>query len=327
MSSNTVSSNTVSSDSVPGAVLATASRQPTDVALSEDGTSLTYNQLATDIVAAAKAFIAAGVGRGDRVALWAPNSIRWIVAALGIQSAGAAIVPINTRYKTEEACFPVVRTDAKLLVAQSGFMGIKPSTVTQRLREDGGAVPRVVDLSPTEWNAFVADGSSVDDKQVRDALLGIEEDDLCDVMFTSGSTGRPKGVRHRHGPTLRQTRDTIEENGIRNDDRLLVVNPFFHVFGYTGGWVPGLLAGATVHPRPTFDVDEVLSIIEAERITYFPGPPTIFHSILQHPHLDSSDLSSLRVSLTGSADVPVELIRQMRDNARVRASHPGVRDD
>ncbi|MDH3642638.1 MAG: AMP-binding protein, partial [Gammaproteobacteria bacterium] len=116
---------------------------------------------------------------------------------------------------------------------------------------------------------------------------------------------------HRHGPTVRQTRNTISENGNIEGDRYLIVNPFFHVFGYTGGWLPALLVGATVYPLPTFDVDAVLHLIESERITYFPGPPTIFHSILEHPRLADFDVSSLRLSLTGAADVPVELIHRM----------------
>ncbi|MDG2111553.1 MAG: AMP-binding protein, partial [Actinomycetota bacterium] len=101
--------------------------------------------------------------------------------------------------------------------------------------------------------------------------------------------------------------------GIREGERLLIVNPFFHVFGYTGGWVLGLLAGGTVYPLPVFDVGQVLAMIESEQITYFPGPPTIFHSILEDERLDQTDVTSLRASLTGSADVPVDLIQAMLD--------------
>ncbi len=303
---------------VPAQILARASTQPRAIALVEGDRRMTYEALSSDVLRAAKGMIAAGVGKGDRVALWAPNSNRWIIAALGAQASGAAIVPINTRYKSLEATYPVERTNASLLIAENGFMGIDAAAVAAAASGGDGDPVRLVDLSSAatgadSWTALVEAGSGLDDDIVLDRITSIDPNDLCDVMFTSGSTGRPKGVRHRHGPTVRQTFDTIAENGIVSEDRLLIVNPFFHVFGYTGGWMPGLLAGATVFPQPVFDVAKTLTLIERERITYFPGPPTIFTSILDDPRLAETDVSSLRFSLTGSADVPVELIQRMVD--------------
>lgn len=304
--------------SIPAQVLASAARFSTAPALVEGTDVLTFGELGQRIEEAGRAMLAAGVAHGDRVALWAPNSSRWIVAALAIQSVGGIVVPINTRYKTAEATYPIVRTGAKLLVVEAGFMDIDGERTAQQAGESLGAELPLVDLAPGRegsgsWSEFLTTGTQVDPALWTQALAAVGPEDLSDVMFTSGSTGRPKGVRHRHGPTVRQTFNTIEENGIRADDRLLIVNPFFHVFGYTGGWVPGLLAGGTVYPLPVFDVGQVLELIESERISYFPGPPTIFHSILADDRLDDVDVSSLRGSLTGSADVPVDLIQAMLD--------------
>jgi acyl-CoA synthetase (AMP-forming)/AMP-acid ligase II len=303
---------------VPAAVFAKAAQIPEHIAVVDGSERISYAALAERVGDTARALLAAGIEPGDRVALWAPNSARWIVAALAVQSVGAAFVPINTRYKPAEAAYPLSFTRAKLLFVANGFMGLDGDAVVPLAAQSDDHAIQVVDIHASDhgaasWASFLAAGQSVPESRWRAILGEVGADDVCDIMFTSGSSGRPKAVPHQHGPTLRQTRNTISENGNTADDRYLIVNPFFHVFGYTGGWLPALLVGATVYPVPTFDVDAVLQLIESERITYFPGPPTIFHSLLEHPRLREFDVSSLRLSLTGAADVPVELIQRMLD--------------
>jgi acyl-CoA synthetase (AMP-forming)/AMP-acid ligase II len=115
-----------------------------------------------------------------------------------------------------------------------------------------------------------------------------------------------------HGQTVRQFREWCAFAGLRAGDRYLIVNPFSHMFGYKAGWLASLLQGATIVPVPVFDVATVLSLVEAERITVLPGAPTIYRSILDHPRRKEFDLHTLRVAVTGAADIPVELIREMR---------------
>lgn len=303
---------------IPRAILARAAKQPQAIAIVDGAQRMTYAELATQIHAAGRAMLAANIVRGDRIAIWAPNSARWIIAALGAQSIGAAMVPINTRYKADEAAYPLVKTAAKLLLCTTGFMGIDSSAALAKAHADGADSIRCIGLhddadKKDSWGAFLAAGNAVETSQWSKACDAVEAGDMSDVMFTSGSTGRPKGVKHLHGPQVRQCFNSLAENGVDETDRYLIVNPFFHVFGYTGGWAPGLIGGCTVYPMPVFDVDQVLRTIQTERITYFPGPPTVFHSLLEHPGLDDFDVSSLRLSLTGSADVPVDLIQRMLD--------------
>jgi acyl-CoA synthetase (AMP-forming)/AMP-acid ligase II len=115
-----------------------------------------------------------------------------------------------------------------------------------------------------------------------------------------------------HGQTVQQFREWCEFAGLRPGDRYLIVNPFFHMFGYKAGWLASLLQGATIVPVPVFDVPNVLSLVETERITVLPGPPTLYRSILDHPRRNEFDLSTLRLAVTGAADIPVSLIREMR---------------
>ena len=162
------------------------------------------------------------------------------------------------------------------------------------------------------WAEFEADGRGLAADAARERLAAVEPTDPSDVLFTSGTTGRPKGVVMTHAQTVRQFLEWCEFAGLEPEDRYLIVNPFFHMFGYKAGWLAGLLRGATIFPVAVFDVERVLTVVQAERITVLPGAPTIYRSILDHPDRRDFDLTSLRVAVTGAADVPVALIEQMR---------------
>jgi acyl-CoA synthetase (AMP-forming)/AMP-acid ligase II len=144
------------------------------------------------------------------------------------------------------------------------------------------------------------------------AWRAVAPGDLSDIIFTSGTTGRPKGAMTTHAQTLRTFSTWASIVGLAEGDRYLIVNPFFHTFGYKAGIVACLLTGATIVPAPVFDVDRVLETVAAEKITMLPGPPTLYQSILDHPSRSTYDLSSLRLAVTGAAAVPVELILRMR---------------
>src|SRR5262249_7891499 len=131
--------------------------------------------------------------------------------------------------------------------------------------------------------------------------------------YTSGTTGSPKGVVMTHGQTLRAYLDWCDWAGLRPGDRYLIVNPFFHIFGYKAGCLASLMLGATIYPVPVFDPGRVLEIVEREAITVLPGPPTLYQSLLDHPDRDKRDIASLRLAVTGAADIPVELIRRVRE--------------
>jgi acyl-CoA synthetase (AMP-forming)/AMP-acid ligase II len=116
-----------------------------------------------------------------------------------------------------------------------------------------------------------------------------------------------------HGQTLRAYLDWCDFADLRQGDRYLIANPFFHIFGYKAGCLASLMRGATILPVPVFDAGAVLELVERERVSVLPGPPTIYHSLLDHPDHTSRDISSLRVAVTGAADIPVELIRRVRE--------------
>src|SRR4029078_5894741 len=183
-----------------------------------------------------------------------------------------------------------------------GFLG---RDQVQELRDAG-----VDDGIVTTLAALVATDAATDAGTVPPA--DVNPDYVPAILFTSGTTGRSKGAMSAHRQTIGVARPWAELGGVRQDDRYLVVNPFFHSFGYKIGIVVGLLTGATLYPVATFDVDETMRLIESERITVFPGAPTLYQSLLNAPGRAERDLSSLRLAVTGAAVVPVVLIERMR---------------
>lgn len=319
-------------ETIPAAVAATIAAHPDWLAVVEPERRVTYRELGELVAASARAMLAAGVEAGDRIAIWAPNGLGWIVAALGAQSVGAALVPINTRWKGAEAAYVLSASKAALLFTTIGFLDVDPVAL---LRADPTPLPhlrRVVLLEGSAatsesldgagvlpWREFVARGGEIAPAAAAERQRSVRPADTSDVLFTSGTTGRPKGVLMTHGQTVRQFREWCEFAGLRPGDRYLIVNPFFHMFGYKAGWLASLLQGATIYPVPVFDVSRILSLVQTEGITVLPGAPTVYRSILDHPDLGAFDLHTLRVAVTGAADIPVALIREMRERLPFRS--------
>lgn len=275
---------------------------------------VTFGDLRERALDVTRALLAAGVRSGDRVAVWAPNSERWVLSALGAVGAGAVLVPVNTRFKGEEAHYVLTTTRACLLVVDDEFLaGVTGGDPVEALRA-AGALPhlrRVVDSAG--WEAFLAGGRAVGCENAEAAHAAVRDDDAVDVVFTSGTTGRPKGVVATHGASTRLFGTWADTVGLRTGDRMLVVAPFFHTFGYKAGLLACLLRGAALVPMRTFDVARAAALVASERITVVPGPPTLYSSLLEHPARTEHDLSSLRLAVTGASVVPTELIRRMRD--------------
>ncbi|WEK42014.1 MAG: FadD3 family acyl-CoA ligase [Candidatus Sphingomonas colombiensis] len=256
--------------------------------------------------AAASAFLARGVVSGDRIAIWAPNRREWIVATIGAQAIGAAIVPLNTRLKGREAGDILRRTGARMLFTVGDFLGVDYPALLAG--EELPALDQTL-LFDRDWNAFIAAGAGADDPRVTEALAALGPDALSDIMFTSGTTGVPKGVLTTHGRIIPMFKAWGDAVGLREGDVYLIVNPFFHSFGFKAGWVAALIAGATIVPMATFDVARAIDHIEQDRVSFIPGPPTIFQSLLAERAFDSS---SLRCAVTGAATVPPILIERMQ---------------
>ncbi len=227
---------------------------------------------------------------------------------------------MNTRFKGTEASYVLRMSGATTLVTVRGFLGVDyPALLegedvgalrtTVLLRDEGGdESPSLIDIE-----AFLALGDIVLLSESAARAEAIGPSDISDLIFTSGTTGHPKGAATTHAQSLRTFGTWASIVGLTHGDRYLVVNPFFHTFGYKAGILASLMAGATVVPEAVFDPAKVMARIPAERISVLPGPPTLYQSLLADPKRSQFDLSSLRLGVTGAAVVPVELVHAMRD--------------
>jgi len=301
---------------IPRLVRAAADRHGDAEALVDGDVRLSFADLAAAASQAGRAFLAAGIEPGDRVALWSPNISEWVVALLGLQSAGGVVVPVNTRYKGAEAAHLLQGSRARLLVTVDGFLGNDYVSMLHGhdLPHLEGTVVIRGEAGPgtVAWADFLAAGDVVDPGRLEDRIAALGPDDVSDILFTSGTTGSPKGVLCTHGQVLRGYADWASVVGLRAGDRYLVINPFFHAFGYKAGIVAALTVGATIVPQAVFDIPTAMAMVAEHRITMLPGPPAIYQTFLNHPTLDLEAMSSLRLAVTGAAAVPVELVERMK---------------
>ena len=303
---------------IPQVVRATAKFGERE-ALVDGSRRWSFIEVVHEIESAARAFIAQGLEHGDRVAIWAPNSAEWIFAALGAQLVGGVLVPINTRFKGHEAAYVIERSGAKFLFCCNDFLDTNYVNELRKSDAHIDGLSHIVVISgqaennDQSWSQFITTGAATSHESLTIRESHVQPSDLCDIIFTSGTTGKPKGVMSRHDQTIRVFLEWSEIVGLNETDRYLIVNPFFHTFGYKAGFLACLLRGATMLPAPIFDIPSVLQKISDEKISAIPGPPTLYLTILNHPDRAKFDLSSLRLAVTGAAAVPVEMIKRMRD--------------
>ncbi len=286
-----------------------------------DGTTqLSWTALREQVRVVSRALAAVGVRSGDRVAVWSPNRVEFILTFLGAQCLGAALVPINTRYRGEEARVVLERSGASVLVLCNGFLGNDYlGMLTEAASRSGGsgAVPglpqlhTVIDLGSDgvalPWNEFLAGAESV--PAVDESV--VTPSTVADILYTSGTTGVPKGVMSTHAQTIGVADVWAKGASLTPADNYAIVNPFFHSFGYKAGVVAAITAGTTIYPVLTFDPVALMELVERVGISVLPGAPTIFTTLINHPRRTEFDLSSLRFAIAGAASVPENLFSDM----------------
>ncbi|MBG0855798.1 AMP-binding protein [Streptomyces spinoverrucosus] len=305
-----------------------AARLGSAEAVAEGADRWTYAELDARVTRLARSFLAAGLVKGDRVAVWGPNSGKWIVTALALQRAGGVLVPLNTRFKPAEAAYILARSGARMLVVTGEFLGRDYAAgLAEETGPAAGGLPFsglplletvvLMDGDATgpllAWRQFENLGQTVDEADVIRRAAVIGPNDLSDMLFTSGTTGHPKGAMCTHGQTLRAYAVWAQVVGLREGDRYLVVNPFFHGFGYKAGWLASLIVGATVLPERTLDVPHVLEVVRQERVTVLPGTPTLYQTMLEHPDFSAEGVAHLRLAVTGAASVPPRLLTRIKE--------------
>jgi HIP---CoA ligase len=281
-------------ETIPAALLDAAERFGDAEAVADGHVRLTFRELHERVMAVAYGLHASGITRGDRVAIFGPNTHHWVTSALGVLYAGATLVPINTRFTVTETLDVINRSGARGLFIEGSFLGMDREA--ELIEADVTVASRVrMFRMPLDWPEARFESPA-------------EPGDVADILYTSGTTGRSKGAMSAHRQSLAAASAWAARTSLDSSDRYLVVNPFFHSFGYKAGILACLLTGATIVPQPVFSVTETVRLVTQEEITVMPGAPTIYQSIMDHP----VDLPRLRLAVTGAAVVPVALVERMQ---------------
>ncbi|MGU3291802.1 FadD3 family acyl-CoA ligase [Williamsia sp. M5A3_1d] len=309
------------------AVRAVAAEHPDGVAIIDDqwgeDVTLTWSELLAAVRTFAAALVEHDIAAGDRVAIWSPNSLHWPIAALGAHYAGATLVPLNTRYTAAEVIDVLVRTRARAVVVAGAFLGTdRLADLTERVDLATDTDVRVavrIRLDPDDargpgidWNDFLSSATEGARAQADIRADAVAPDDLSDILFTSGTTGRSKGVLAEHRQSMAGAYAWGANGRLSPDDRYLMVNPYFHTFGYKAGILACTLFATTMVPLAVYSAQSAMTAVERHRASVFPGAPTIFQTILDDPARATADLSSLRLVVTGAAIVPVVLIERIQ---------------
>jgi acyl-CoA synthetase (AMP-forming)/AMP-acid ligase II len=313
---------------IPAALARATERWPDHEALIDDTVRLCFREYRDRSIRIARGLISLGVRPGDRVVVWAPNSVEVALTAMAVASAGAILVPLNTRLTAHESAELIRRARPEVVLAFTDFLGrdyldaLQPSGALGEVRAavalHGHPSPGTISL-----DELLSHGDEIDEEEVYARERALAGNDVSEILFTSGTTGAPKGAMLRHGAGTRGYTEYGRSLGLRAGDRLLGLPPFFHCFGLKAVLLASVLHGAAVLPVPVFDVRQTAELIARERITVLQGAPVIFRALLDDPAIDCSSLYSLRVAAPGAMGSSPELYTRLRDELGVRHFAPG----
>ncbi|MFF3225509.1 AMP-binding protein [Nocardia suismassiliense] len=272
----------------------------------------TYRELGAAIDALATGLAARGIGKGDRVGIWAPNCAEWFFVQYATAKIGAILVNINPAYRTSELEYVLCQAGVRILVAAPVFKTSNYVAMIDEVRPNCPALEQVLVLGTPEWDELAATAIDADRLAVLGAELSI--DDPINIQYTSGTTGFPKGATLSHHNILNNGFFVGELCGYTEQDRICVPVPFYHCFGMVMGNLAGTSHGAAVViPAPAFDPVATLAAVESERCTSLYGVPTMFIALLTELDSATPDLSSLRTGIMAGSPCPVEVMKRVID--------------
>jgi fatty-acyl-CoA synthase len=272
---------------------------------------LSYAELDAAVNAVACGLLAAGIEKGDRVGIWAPNCVEWILVQFATAKIGAILVNINPAYRTHELEFALRQSGVRLLVSAQAFKTSDYTAMVDEVRGGLDALESVVFLETGEWAALAA--AAVDEEALRERMATLAFDDPINIQYTSGTTGFPKGATLSHHNILNNGFFVGELVGYSEEDRVCIPVPFYHCFGMVMGNLGASSHGACmVIPAASFEPVATLAAVAEERCTSLYGVPTMFIAELDHPDFGDYDLRSLRTGIMAGSPCPVEVMKRVQ---------------
>jgi len=276
------------------------------------GRRWTYAQLDADTDDVANGLIAAGVAKGDRVGIWAPNCAEWVLLQYGTAKAGAILVNINPAYRSHELGYVLRQAGISVLVSAESFKTSDYRTMIEEVRGDLDDLRQVIYIGTPGWDELVAAGRAAGPGALAERAATLAFDDPINIQYTSGTTGFPKGATLSHHNILNNGLFIGEGCRYTSADRVCIPVPFYHCFGMVLGNLACTTHGACiVIPAPGFDPALTLAAVQAERCTSLYGVPTMFIAELALPDFASYDLSTLRTGIMAGSPCPVEVMKRV----------------
>jgi fatty-acyl-CoA synthase len=297
------------------------------------GERLSWHDVKRRSDSVAAGLLALGIGRGDRVGIWAANCVEWVLVQLGTARIGAILVNINPAYRTAELEHALTKSQCRALVMtgsmkSSDYIAILKTLAPEIETASQGDPLRLARFPRLERVVLIGPGlrpsallpfaqlESLAGPAQRNRLdglaAGLDPDDPINIQFTSGTTGSPKGATLSHYNIVNNARFTAKAMRLSEQDRLCIPVPLYHCFGMVLGVLACVATGATmVFPGPMFDAEATLRSVDQHRCTALHGVPTMFIAELAHPEFASFDLSSLRTGIMAGAPCPVETMRRV----------------
>jgi fatty-acyl-CoA synthase len=272
---------------------------------------LTYDQLGEEVDRVARALMARGIGVGDRVGIWSPNSAAWVLVQYATAKMGAILVTINPAYRTHEVQYALAQSGCRMLVAATDFKTSDYVAMVAEVRGDLPDLEHLVFLGTSDWEDLLAAADEVTGEALAERAASLAPTDAINIQYTSGTTGFPKGATLSHRNILNNGFFIGEGCRYTEEDRVCIPVPFYHCFGMVLGNLACTTHGAAiVIPAPAFDPVATLEAVAAERCTSLYGVPTMFIAELALPDLHRYDLSSLRTGIMAGSPCPVEVMKQ-----------------
>ena len=275
------------------------------------GRRWTYSELDDEINTVARGLMAAGLAAGDRIGIWAPNCVEWVLVQFAAAKIGAILVNINPAYRTHELAYVLEQSGLSMLVSATSFKSSDYAAMVGEVRPEASALQQVVFIGTADWDRLRESAAQISAEQLVARQAGLSNSDPINIQYTSGTTGFPKGATLSHRNILNNGYFVTEQIRLRPGERLCIPVPFYHCFGMVMGNLGCTTHGATiVIPAPGFDPGLTLDAIESQRCTGVYGVPTMFIAMQHHADFAARDLSSLRTGIMAGAVCPVEVMKR-----------------